>query len=1812
MKNKLTMLLLALVIALGGTSVAMLGACDGCNDNPPPGPTEKDEYTVKFVDEKGAEIDSVTVTSGEQVTAPAIPEKAGYTGKWVDAEGNDADFTQGVTADATYTAKYTANTNTAYTVEYYYETVEGGKYEKDDSKTENLTGTTDTTVSVTPEAETGYEVATGAGEVLEGTITGDGGLVLKVYYNRVRLTVTFMADGATIDTAEVIYGAAAVATDEAVPSKDQTESTEFRFSHWSATEDGPAYNFENAVTENLTLYAVYEQTVRHYVLDAELYVNNMYYFAMNDEGNAWIDNVEFDQNNVEYNTEFVFKLYLFGEATGTAEVTVTKYDDNGDEISSETLTADADGYYTVNINRNTEIAVTGLTIKTYAVTVPASVGDYEVDWAYPVDPEAVIIAITDQNGNTTYHENALTVPVSLQKGVYTAEFVIDDGNGGYTVLAEVPEFQVSADVADEEGNVTVAGNYVLGAPDVIIQNDTNWYQVGGVLTSDEPNIDNQLSGVLADFAPGKNDFALVASFKQDLTAENLESDPTFGYYLQGEDAEGTFELAVMLNRNGMRVRGLASSELNIPALVPGGNMLGNGNNGYDKITQIIVRKGDTFYDFITAERTDGVTIEPVENFLLAYVDANGVHLRDGQTIADNNKIARMLASGVKGAQIACEQSKLCFVDVYGLGYTYDAEVIDGYVSMLEAKVTITGDVNEERELTVGRNQIEIDVPEGKIVSALTLNGNNQDYTLSDTGVYFYIDVPFEGGAYEVNVTFADGSYDAVITGTVTYKGEPVAGAGVSDGKLTVYTGVDGSFTLSTAVAESYTVTVNETGYKPYKEVMTDISQPIVIELEKPMMGGTVTVGNTVYGSGSGVLAPNGSANVFEASFDENGNEIHTSVSTSGFRNTLVYSDFAAEQFIVKASITYNTVADAWIRWCFAVVDANGTNGSIGVYGDGQATSTVDWAQQTAVEPPPVNYLGNTQGYINDGPWEIAMIYDKGDVEFYARSVKAWGDKWYLIYDGPMKTEDGKTLSGPVGVGVYETQNTNTSFYFHDFYASTDIDGNLVIEEIKGAQVTQEGSTLNIAVEEGYIVTDILVNGKSYFADAQASETGYTFKLPNMWQMNAETKVEVLTQEVTADTQFTGTVMLGGKPLQGATITVNTESGVAFTAVTGADGKFTVSAALGGKEALLTVTHADILDKQYTVSEQADLGTIEVYYAFRKAQANGTTMTTSASIVVEYDKTAENPYESLELHQNAWNMTIAWNQRIAEKAIFGFTYEFSEGMSMDPDKDKDGRWVYMDEDVFLQHKFGNSSKNGNLRLMANGQQEGLTGGEAGVESGNIFDLLGRNMKQLWSGQKWYSLSLMYVRDGANLYVYATIPEVLDRYYYLGTTNAMPEGVMQFASWNSARGANGIFAMTMKDFYYSEDFSDITPNLATVENATISTDKATYANAEKATITVKAAEGYLVTAVTINGQKKAVEATGEYVLEYLALNPLGINVTAVETVAESALVAVSGTVTIPEQYAEYYDVTGTVTYENENAVYVGEITDGKYTVNVAPGKYNVTVETKEFIAQDTAEITAATEGKDYQLNKVAEGFFKTVVGVGLNYVDGKLTHTADGAPNDVSMGDITFVPNEQVVEFGYRLTGNMSGAKYPFYGFIVKQADAERMARLIYTFGAGDQVGFILKDDWASRLGASNEPWLLWKGGFIPGQKNGQALTAVGTHNDDAWVDLEFKVKVDGYKFSLWIKGTNTYMHNDGQMKNVSLDDWTLCFENIDVYDRYANGGQNCADNKPSTEKLGQLYDPSKPCYFGVSHRQDNNSEIIDGATYSEFWFTLTDK
>jgi hypothetical protein len=92
-----------------------------------------------------------------------------------------------VTGNATYTATWTANTDTAYTVEYYY--ASSGSYPSTATSSANRTGTTGATASVTDDDKTPSDASThqfdseNANNVLTGTIAGDGSLKLKVYFS---------------------------------------------------------------------------------------------------------------------------------------------------------------------------------------------------------------------------------------------------------------------------------------------------------------------------------------------------------------------------------------------------------------------------------------------------------------------------------------------------------------------------------------------------------------------------------------------------------------------------------------------------------------------------------------------------------------------------------------------------------------------------------------------------------------------------------------------------------------------------------------------------------------------------------------------------------------------------------------------------------------------------------------------------------------------------------------------------------------------------------------------------------------------------------------------------------------------------------------------------------------------------------------------------------------------------------------------------------------------------------------------------------------------------------------------------------------------------------------------------------------------------------------------------------------------------------------------------------------------------------------------------------------------------------------------
>ena len=119
---------------------------------------------------------------------------AGYTlvGWSTDPNAASAEYKTGSTARVDSTgdnilyAVWKANENTAYKVEFYCEQTDG-TYTL--AKTEQRTGTTDTTVSVT-DTDKGYGVpahvydAANANNVESGIVTADGSLTLKLYFKR--------------------------------------------------------------------------------------------------------------------------------------------------------------------------------------------------------------------------------------------------------------------------------------------------------------------------------------------------------------------------------------------------------------------------------------------------------------------------------------------------------------------------------------------------------------------------------------------------------------------------------------------------------------------------------------------------------------------------------------------------------------------------------------------------------------------------------------------------------------------------------------------------------------------------------------------------------------------------------------------------------------------------------------------------------------------------------------------------------------------------------------------------------------------------------------------------------------------------------------------------------------------------------------------------------------------------------------------------------------------------------------------------------------------------------------------------------------------------------------------------------------------------------------------------------------------------------------------------------------------------------------------------------------------------------------------
>ena len=137
-----------------------------------------------------AEISSKVPQNEEGYHFVGWNTKADGTGTAYDP--NDS-FT--ITEDTTLYAQWAANTNTQYTVEFYYQS--NGRYGTTTDIRKTYTGTTGATAVVSEAdkipTEPGYVFDANASNVLQDTISGDGSLVLKVYFKQ-QFTVTISGD----------------------------------------------------------------------------------------------------------------------------------------------------------------------------------------------------------------------------------------------------------------------------------------------------------------------------------------------------------------------------------------------------------------------------------------------------------------------------------------------------------------------------------------------------------------------------------------------------------------------------------------------------------------------------------------------------------------------------------------------------------------------------------------------------------------------------------------------------------------------------------------------------------------------------------------------------------------------------------------------------------------------------------------------------------------------------------------------------------------------------------------------------------------------------------------------------------------------------------------------------------------------------------------------------------------------------------------------------------------------------------------------------------------------------------------------------------------------------------------------------------------------------------------------------------------------------------------------------------------------------------------------------------------------------------
>ena len=217
-------------------------------------------------------MDDVVVNGDLKVAAPNKIDLNGFgleVKGTLSADGSGTSFALGASARVTRInsnvlyAQWTANNDTAYKVEFYCEQTDGA-YTL--AKTEQRTGTTDTTVSVT-DGDKGYGAPTyvydaaNANNVESGPVAADGSLTLKLYFKRntAEYTIHHYLLGTTVEVAPDQTGTMTIG-DTLTASASTALGAEYTSAH--ASSYSPSKSLEMKATGNvITVYYTVPLTI---------------------------------------------------------------------------------------------------------------------------------------------------------------------------------------------------------------------------------------------------------------------------------------------------------------------------------------------------------------------------------------------------------------------------------------------------------------------------------------------------------------------------------------------------------------------------------------------------------------------------------------------------------------------------------------------------------------------------------------------------------------------------------------------------------------------------------------------------------------------------------------------------------------------------------------------------------------------------------------------------------------------------------------------------------------------------------------------------------------------------------------------------------------------------------------------------------------------------------------------------------------------------------------------------------------------------------------------------------------------------------------------------------------------------------------------------------------------------------------------------------------------------------------------------------------------------------------------------------------